>query len=57
MVPRRSDAKERLAVSLLGLKAEAEGGIGISALVAMAALLFTAKCLGFLQSLRRKVAP
>jgi hypothetical protein len=39
--------KERLAFSLLGLKAEAEGGLGIAALVAIAALLFTAEWLGF----------
>jgi hypothetical protein len=42
MVPRKSNAKERLALSLLGLKAEAEGGQGITALVAIATLLFTA---------------
>jgi hypothetical protein len=45
MVPRKS--KERLALSLLGLKAEADGGLGIAALVAIAVLFFTAKWLGF----------
>jgi hypothetical protein len=48
MVPRKSNAKERLALSLLGLKAEAEGGLGIAALVAVATLFFSAKWLGFL---------
>ncbi len=47
MVPRKTNGKERLALSLLGLKAEAEGGLGITALVAIAALFFTAKWLGF----------
>jgi hypothetical protein len=40
--------KERLAVSLLCLRAEAEGRLAIAALVAIIALLFTAKWLGFL---------
>jgi hypothetical protein len=48
MFPRKPNSKERLALSLLGLKAEADGGLGITALVAIAALLFTAKWLGFL---------
>ena len=47
MVPRKSNAKERLAFSLLGLRAEAEGVLGITALVAITALFFMAKCLGF----------
>lgn len=46
MVQRLS--KERISVSLFGLKAEAEGVKGIAAFLLVAALLFAARWIGLL---------
>jgi hypothetical protein len=40
--------KERIAVSLLGFRAEAEGAMGIAAFLVVVALLFAAKWEGLL---------
>jgi hypothetical protein len=41
-------SKDRISVSLIGLKAEAEGVKGIGAFLAVAALLFAARWMGLL---------